>query len=150
MKNKKITTWFLAFAVLLVWGIIIYKIVMRNSEKMPLIQVKPAKEGKRAVKEFDYQLLTDYPDPFFPGRKHQTGNKGSNSILQKKASAIWPNMKYFGCISNGEQVRAMVSLDGKSVILKPQDMLKDQFVLKQIRNDSILIASRNEKKWYKK
>ncbi|MDD4193266.1 MAG: hypothetical protein PHI28_18165 [Mangrovibacterium sp.] len=150
MKNKKITTWFLAFAVLLVWGIIIYKIVMRSSEKVPMPQVKPAKEGKRAVKEFDYQLLTDYPDPFFPGRKHQTENKGSNSNPRKEASVIWPGLKYFGCISNAEQIRAMVSLDGKSVILKPQGVLKGQFVLKQITNDSILIASKNEKKWYRK
>lgn len=150
MKNKKITTWFLAFAVLLVWGIIIYKIVMRSSEKMPMHQVKPVKEDKRPVKEFEYQLLTDYPDPFFPSRKYQTENRRSNSNPRKEASVIWPGLKYFGCISSGEQIRAMVSLEGKSVILKPQDVLKDQFVLKQITNDSILIASGDEKKWYKK
>ena len=151
MKNKKITTCFLALAVLLIWGIIIYKVVMHGSEKTPVIEVKSGTSDKLAAKEFEYKLLLDYPDPFFPQRKyHEESQKSNNPGAIQTVTINWPNLKYYGCISSEEQIRALVAVEGKSLILKPMNVLAGQFVLKQIMNDSILIVAGNEKKWFKK
>lgn len=151
MKNKKITTCLLVLAVLLIWGIIIYKVVMRGSEKTPVTELKSGTNDKLSTKEFKYRLLLDYPDPFFPQREyHKESQKSDNPGAIQTVTINWPNLKYYGCISSEGQIRALVGVEGKSQILKPQDILAGQFVLKQIMNDSILIAAGNEKKWFKK
>ncbi len=151
MKNKKITTCFLVLAVLLIWGIIIYKVVTRGSEKTPVTEVKSVTKDKLPVKEFEYKLLLNYPDPFFPQKEyHKESQKSDNPGAIQTVTINWPNLKYYGCILSGGQIRALIGVEGKSQIVKPQDVLAGQFVLRQIMNDSILITSGNEKKWFKK
>lgn len=151
MRNKKITIRVLAVAVLLIWGVIIYQVFTAGSEKTPAIRLKPAAEGKTAADDFEYRLLLSYPDPFFPQRTyHAQSSKPKNTHAIRPVGVNWPDLKYYGCVKKGEEIRAMVTIGGKSLILKPGNPVADQFKLSQITSDSLLISSGNETKWFKK
>jgi hypothetical protein len=151
MKNKKITIRVLAMAVLLIWGVIIYQVFTPGSEKTPVTRLGPVADRKTDAGDFEYRLLLSYPDPFFPQRKYHTpSSKPENMQAIQPVGVNWPALKYYGCVKKGEEIRAMVTIGGKSLILKPGNPVADQFILNQITSDSLLISSGNETKWFKK
>ena len=149
MKDKRITTWFLILTVVVIWGTIIYKALRRNTETKQDREISIVLPQKNVNAKYKYALQLNYPDPFT--RKDENLSKKEKQVDTKKLSpVIWPNMKYNGRISTNAVVRAHISCEGSSFILKPGEMFAENCVVKTICNDSVLIAKANEKKWYKK
>ncbi len=151
MKNKKITTVFLIIAVILVWGTIIYKILKRDTGQTGKGNAGPMKKEEPVQNRTGYHLLLDYADPFSLEREpaHSSSEEGpATGPLPEKA--VWPGIKYNGMVSSVMGIKASITVEGKSLILKTGDNFDNLFSVAKIDNDSILIIKENEKKWFKK
>jgi len=149
IKDKRFTTWFLVLTVVVIWGTIIYKALRRNPETKQDREISFVQPQKSVNAKYKYALQINYPDPFT--RKDESlSKKDKNADIKKAPPVIWPNMKYNGRISTNADVRAHITCEGSSFIIKPGEIFAENCVVKTICNDSVLIAKANEKKWYKK
>lgn len=84
--KKKYTTYFLLFALLIIWGIIFYRIIKFISEQKELLISNP-KEVRSVQKEVRDSVVLDlnYPDPF---------SGELNSVLESQLPAKVNNNRY--------------------------------------------------------
>ncbi len=152
MKKKRITYFVLMPCVLIVWGIIVYKISKNSNDynihKTQLLQPKMDK------KEFEFHSFTlknDYPDPFFrtikPG---YISNTRKISEIKKEKIIEWPNINFNGFVVNGETVKGHLTINGEDKILQINDSFLDNYRLTAITADSVMISFNNMSKWYNK
>ncbi len=149
MKNKKLTIIFLIAAVVLIWGVILFKIFNKasvpNSKQSGII---PAKlDEKKELKA--YALLLNYPDPFFPGKRiKKKDSVVKKSFAKKKVKRRFPVIKYNGYLCSDQAERGHFSYNGKSLILSRGDSIATNICLQELFMDSVLISFHHEKKWF--
>ncbi len=152
MKNKKLT-YFLVFIILIVWGIIIYRIfdsVGGNDEDN--LQTTSAKTVKEPYNDFTIpkdttHLLLNYRDPFglvkFKDTVKLTVENHHKSMgpLTVKPAINWSFIKYSGYILNpaSKKLIALVSINGKNETLSEGDTKDNVRLIKNMR-DSIKIS----------
>ena len=158
MKNKKLT-YFLIFIVLVVWGMIIYRIFDAaggNDDTTPIASVKPAKEPYNdfTIPKDTTKLLLNYRDPFglvkFKDTTTLAVSKHLKSAiqLQPKPAINWTFIQYSGYIRNpsSKKLIALVSINGKNEMLLEGDT-KDQVKLIKNLRDSIKISFNGKTKF---
>ena len=108
MKNKKFTYYVLFPAVILVWGLIVYKIVVKDGDytvaNEPLgIQ----KKEQSKVENESYELLNNYPDPFIEGypQAEENFDSGEPEVAVPKTVKKWPTIRFNGYIINGTKIK---------------------------------------------
>ena len=156
LNNKKITTFFLVFAVLLIWGIIFYKIINRNPDSVKLHQ--PIRMiDNQILPDKEYNLLLNYPDPFRLSRKTESLNRSDNFVNKSKATdsnnidtVSWPEIKYNGFVSSNNETRIHLTYNGLRLIMKQGESFGQQFKIETVTKDSILITRKHEKQWFKR
>jgi hypothetical protein len=153
MKNKKLT-YFLGFIVLLVWGMIIYRIFDAaggsdddNAPVAAAVQQKEAYNDYTIAKDTT-RLLLNYRDPFGLIKfKDTTAELPLKKILHKGISPIakpamnWNFIQYSGYIRNpvSKKLIALVSINGKNEMFSEGEN-KDQVKLIKNLRDSIKIS----------
>lgn len=151
MKNKK-TSWILLPAVLLIWGIIGWKIYAATRDN-PSADVLPRSTAEVAPEKSDvpdtYRLLLDYPDPFLATSKPvATKPSGTNPHIPKPkistepvAAAVWPEIRYAGLVKSPKdgKVVGFLTIDGTSHFVKSGDAIGSVSV-KTIWKDSALVG----------
>jgi hypothetical protein len=147
MKNKKMI-YLLGLVVVIVWGIIIYRIieaavgsddtVLPNSTKV----VKELYNDYTTTKDTSH-LLLNYRDPF--GLKKQADTtqyiaKRSHRAQVFKPVINWSFIKYSGYIRNPgtKKIIAILSINGKNVMLTEGETSGNVKLLKNMR-DSVKI-----------
>jgi hypothetical protein len=152
MKNKKFT-YFLGFIVLMVWGIILYRIfnsVSGSDEDMPVVENKIKKEpfNDYAVPKDTSHLILNYKDPF--GLKKQKDTL--QSIVKKPVSSKttvqatkqvfnWNFVKYSGYIRNpgSKKLIAVVNINGKPIMMSEGETAEQVKLVKNLQ-DSIKVT----------
>jgi hypothetical protein len=149
MKNKKLT-YFLVFIVLLVWGMIIYRVFAAsgNDDPLPVTTIKTAKEPYNdfAIPKDTTHLLLNYRDPFgiikFRDTIALNVKHPKALVLEKPKPAMnWSFIQYAGYIRNSSSKKliALVTINGKSEMFSEGET-KDQVKLIKNLRDSIKIG----------
>lgn len=154
MKNKKLT-YLLGLVLLVVWGLIIYRIfyaVSGDSDNdLPIASSHPVKEAYNdyTIPKDTTHLLLNYRDPFGLVQSKDTLNTtvkishsvNSNAAAIKKSAFDWGFIQYSGYIRNpvSKKLIALVSINGKNEMLSEGDT-KDQVKLIKNVQDAIKIS----------
>lgn len=162
MKNKSVT-YLLIGVVVLIWGLVVYRIFSAVSEgesgSSPIATFKSEKKAK-VVQDDTFELILDYRDPFLgkisvasflEGEVQQTRKtqkKQSFSAPIAPTSAIdWSFVTYLGAINSkkpGKEI-GMFRLHGNEVMMKVKESRGEITVLK-ITKDSAYIQYQGIKK----
>ncbi|MCC8427248.1 hypothetical protein [Mucilaginibacter sp. UR6-11] len=152
MKNKKFT-YLLGFLVLIVWGIIIYRIIdsATGSETgTSVIESKITKEpfNDYTISKDTTHLLLNYKDPFgLKKQKDTIRTIGKKSFAPKIASNIakpllnWSFIKYSGYIRNpgSKKLVAVVNINGKAIMMLEGETAEQVKLIKNLQ-DSIKVS----------
>jgi type II secretory pathway component PulC len=160
--NSKWTKIFLIFAVLVVWGLIIFKIISHfNNQGNGEIIDNRAINLSTNQKTDTFNLLLNYPDPFLYTLRieNNQSHSGSKSKLSSSPKVIKepkpvlpiPVIKYFGLITNKktQKLVAIINIAGKQYLAKQGETFNGVSVLKMF-NDSILINYDQQRLWIRK
>lgn len=163
VKNKKLT-YLLICAVTAVWGIIIYKVLFKESEadyEPKFNAVKEAQEpyDQYLVKEDTFKLALNYRDPFLGGVSAPNENKNTSSTVPVQANfnpppppppIDWSLIKYSGYIVNPatKKLVAILAINGREQMIAEGETFEGVKLL-QNRKDSILVSWQGKKKYIK-
>ncbi len=153
MKNNKLTYYLLIPAVMIIWGIIIYKIVVRNDDrKVSETRINAPKKGKAVNENEIYQLINNYSDPFFG--EHPQLNEVSSSdrqeVVKPKVEKKWPVIRFDGYILNGNKIKCHLTVSGEDKILQVNEKVIEDYIVSAITPDSVKINCEGNSRWLKK
>ncbi len=153
MKNKKLV-YVLGLAVVVVWGMILYRVFNAaggdDDDKATVISAPIKKEAYNddAITKDTIRLLLNYRDPFGLIKPKDTTELSIKKILPKNMPVLlakpafnWGFIRYAGYIRNPatKKLVAMVSINGKNEMFVEGDT-KDQVKLIKNLRDSIKIS----------
>jgi hypothetical protein len=159
MKNKKLT-YFLGFVVLMVWGIIIYRVIDASAggdDPVTVVSNAPRKEAYNdfAIAKDTAHLLLNYRDPFGLVKQKDTvtlavkRNYHKTMVsLDKKPAFNWGFIQYSGYIRNpgSKKLITLLSINGKNEMLSEGETRDNVKLIKNLR-DSIKISFNGKTKF---
>lgn len=159
MKNKKLT-YFLGLLVVMVWGIIIYRVFDASSgsddDTVQPVSSTPHKEPYNdfAITKDTTHLLLNYRDPFGLIKQKDTvplsvqRSFHKNIPLIPKPAFNWGFIRYSGYIRNpvSKKLITLISINGKNEMLSEGES-KDQVKLIKNLRDSIKISFNGKTKF---
>ena len=162
MKNKQLT-YFLGLVVVVVWGVIIYRIVSTaagNDDPAPIASPSIKKEPYNdfAVQKDTARLLLNYRDPFgltkqkdtahYSVKKNIAINVNSATSTLMKPAFNWGFLQYSGYVRNpgSKKIITLISINGKNEILAEGET-KNQVKLIKNMGDSIKISFNGKTKF---
>jgi hypothetical protein len=158
---SKKTAWILLPAVLLIWGLLAWKIyaAMKDDSDAPFVADAPTLSTSQHTTIPDtYQLLLDYPDPFLTAKKTPVRNAASPKPKSTAAPAAnitpvpsptWPELRYAGLVQSHGKTLGFLSVNGESHFVKTNDVI-DDLTVQKIWKDSVLVMRGKEKKVVRK
>jgi hypothetical protein len=150
VKNKKLT-YLLGLVVLVVWGLIIYRVVNAVSSNDDDSTVAPVKIAKEAYNDFSIpkdttHLLLNYRDPFGIVRQKDTARVVIRRVTQPKIPIQvkpmdWGFIRYSGYMLNPstKKLIALMSINGQNTTLSEGQTKNDVKLIKNLR-DSIKVS----------
>jgi len=150
MKNKKLT-YVLAVAVLVVWGLIIYRVVAAagsDNDDVPVVAAPIKKEpyNDYAIPKDTTHLLLNYRDPFglvkpkdtiriSPAHNHKIAG------IVPKPVFNWGFIKYSGYMRNpgSKKLLAILTINGRSVNMAEGETI-DKVKLLRNMGDSVKVS----------
>lgn len=160
MKDKKVK-YILIGLVLLIWGIIIFKIfhMVKPVNNEAESSFMPVEENTRNTGIDSFMIIPDYPDPFlkkyvqtFRKQSLPTGNTKKSVLTNKASEAVkWPNLTYSGYASanSGNKSSVLIIIDGTGYIMKVNDEVKGVEML-AISKDSVKVKFSGISKFVKR
>lgn len=160
LNNKK-TLFLLVPAVLVIWGLVAYRLVDALGE--PDFEI-PNSGQKVITQERDtdtnlYVLNLEYPDPFRPDKSSSSekAKPASKSPQETKSTKItfkpialhWPRVQYRGLIVKKGQSLCLVEIDGQIYFMSLGDRERGLELI-DAKSDSIQFKFHREKKYFKK
>ena len=157
MKNKKLT-YFLGLVVLVVWGMIIYRIFDAaggDDDNVPPVVSKAARDPYNdfSIPKDTTRLLLNYRDPFGLVKQKDTIRTIARRVISKKIPDVakpfdWRFIRYSGYILNPgtKKLLALVTINGQSVTLS-EGQTKNQVKLMKNMRDSIKISFNGKTKF---
>jgi hypothetical protein len=157
MKNKKLT-YFLVVAVLVVWGLIIYRIVGAIDTGDDTTGFMPALTKKEPFNDYTLpkdtsKLSLNYRDPFGLIQFKDTVKLVSHERTVRNVSIATPPMnwgfiRYAGYIRNpgSKELIALVQINGKSANMRVGDVV-DQVKLIKNMQDSVKVLFNGKTKF---
>lgn len=153
MKNKKLTYYVLIPAVIIIWGIIIYKIRVKDDDNAKLAALANTHKKEKSVSEKDvYQLINNYADPFI-SELHQTKEAlilDLNDAAKPKIENKWPEIRFNGYVLNGKKMKCHLTINGEDKILQEHDSILKDCIVSAITSDSVKIIYLENFRWFKK
>lgn len=149
MKNKKLT-YLLGLVVLVVWGMIIYRVfnaVSGNDDSLPAAPLKIAKEAYNdfSLPKDTTHLLLNYRDPFGIVKQKDTDKVVVRRFAERKIPVQvkpmdWGFIRYSGYMLNPatKKLITLVSINGQNITLSEGQTKSDVKLIKNLR-DSIKI-----------
>lgn len=146
MKGKT-SNYLLLALVLVIWGMVIYRVVQALSEPdipMPTVRGTKKRPKEKVGSHWPDTLVLAYRDPFFGGIISD-GQTGSDSMAVGTAvprpapvpqEPPWPEVEYLGTISNRQERKEVVllKLGGRSRMMRPGDEILGVSYLKKTKN----------------
>lgn len=157
MKNKTLT-----YVLLVVVGLIWYQVFYRVSDnlfgeqELPPDPVQPG--AAQFVMERDTFLLkADYRDPFVEDKKPVISMEEVPPMRQApppvkavKPKTPWPGITYYGLVrrTSSQDPLAILKVDGLQLMLRRNEEMFNEYILKEIWRDSILVVFKKERKMF--
>ena len=150
MKNKKLT-YLLGLVVLVVWGMILYRVFNAFDSNDGDVAAIPLKTAKEAYNDFSLpkdttHLLLDYRDPFGIVKQKDTDKVIIRKVSERKIPVQvkpmdWGFIRYSGYMLNPatKKLIALVSINGQNITLSEGQTKNDVKLIKNLR-DSIKIS----------
>jgi len=163
MKNKKLT-YILFPLVILIWGLVIYRIFFQNRISSDNLQVHERVKTLQIEKvdKEQYDLVADYRDPFLsnitaPFEKNpENENKELEQVNLRRqraniSSVRWPEVSYGGFIKNDKENKftLLFGVQKRNYLVHVGDTIQEIYI-KAFYRDSILVVYNNEEKILKK
>jgi hypothetical protein len=161
LKNNPNTKYVLIGLVVLIWGLIIYKVIAGLSGDdtvMPTVSVKPL---PKVNADTTYQLLnTAYPDPFTNENIFEEIAEDSlianNGTLPAAPLPAYtpppvitppPAIKYNGYIYNPttKKKTALITYNGRSLVVSVADMLDEKTKVLKIDSQELVVTVKGER-----
>jgi len=152
MKNKKLL-FILIPATLLLWGYIVYKIIITASGNEPVNKTIPNQiifeNNDIAIDTFS--IYPNYRDPFMGEMAKKPIIKDNNQPKKPILITAWPTIVYSGAIKNqtSNKQLAIIQINGQSNIMKVGEKIGDIELL-IIFPDSIEVKMGKEKRFVRK
>lgn len=160
MKNKKFT-YFLGFLVLVVWGVILYRVFdsLAGDDDDYTYKLNTGKISKEAYN--DYEIVQDttslqlnYKDPFALQEQKEeeaTITQVASPIIPALKPINWNFIKYSGYISNqgAKNLVALVTINGKPFTLSEGETEEQVKLVKNLQ-DSIKVIFNGNTTYIKK
>jgi hypothetical protein len=151
MKSKKLT-YVLGFLVLLVWGLIIYRLFKAaggDGESLPISSHAEMKEASTdyTLPKDTTHLLLDYRDPFSV-KKSEPVEIPVNQLIQKKSLSViqkpmvnWNVIRYSGFIHNpgSKKLIALLNINGEELMMSEGETADQVKLIKNLK-DSIKVT----------
>jgi hypothetical protein len=153
MKNKKFTCYVLIPAVTIIWGIIIYKIIVKDDDSAALAALSNTPKKEKSVSEKDvYQLINNYTDPFNSETHQKKVSLISdlNDAVEPKIENKWPAIRFNGYVLNGKKMKCHLTVDGEDKILQEHESILKDCIVSAITSDSVKIIYLANSRWFKK
>lgn len=168
VKNKT-TTYILLTGVLLIWGLVFYRVFAGLSSEDEISYQLPQKKIVQDIeqnKEEAFVLFANYRDPFLGNTSKAISGAGSVTVVpgnntsqvkskkkepEKKEPTDWSFLDYIGIVNNKEtnkQVGLLV-ISGKEYMVNDKDVINEVTIVKKVK-DSLLVEYRGEKKWLRR
>lgn len=160
MKNKMLT-YFLGFAVLVVWGLILYRIFDATgggdepSDNLVRQPVKKESYNDYEVKADTAHLLLNYRDPFSLVKQKDTAQIPVKKLISRERNIIpakpafnWGFIQYSGYVRNpgSKSITTLLVINGQNVALKEGEV-KNQVKLVKNMRDSVRISFNGQTKF---
>jgi hypothetical protein len=172
MKNKKLQ-YILIPVVLLVWGLIIYRVVDFTKQDDPIepetISTIQPNQNKGTIQD-TFSLYANYRDPFLKNVRYsrprytkkttstkkeepqKTTKKTESNIALRRdilENIRWPEIKYGGIVQNsqsGEKV-GLMEVDKREFLIRKNDSVQRIFI-KDIYKDSVIVIYKETHKTF--
>lgn len=154
LKSKK-AIYVLLPLVLIVWGLILYKVFtgLSDGPDLPVYSNQvPSESVERATEPDTFSIHANYRDPFLgkllSKKPVVKKSKKPKKVLKKPPVVIrWPSITYGGMVRNqqSQKMVAMVKISGKDNLMKEGEEL-DGIQLVKVYRDSIQLGFQGEKK----
>ncbi|MFA6924756.1 MAG: hypothetical protein WC223_10955 [Bacteroidales bacterium] len=153
MKNKK-SLYFLIPLVVIVWGLIVYKIINNKNEDYSTTNIAHNLKNNQETQNITdtFKLLADYNDPFLgkiaPVRViSKIQKKQSPPKVEEKKLLNWPKIVYGGIIKNKSSNKTViiVNINGIGKLMSEGEIFNN-IRIKKIYKDSIIAEFNNETK----
>ncbi len=165
MKNKS-ATYILLTGVLIVWGLVFYRIFAGlGSEDVSSFEIPQKKIINTSIqKEKEaFVLLANYRDPFIGGTSRALQSSGTffgnnSSVQENKVKKVavkkeeividWNFLDYIGIVYNKETQKkvGLLVISGKEYMVNDKDVINEVAILRKER-DSIQVEYKGVKKW---
>ena len=130
--NKNLKTYLLLGLVILIWGIIGFKVIqaISNEPEVPVVATQPTLIPKSREKRDTFELVANYRDPFL-GILPISRKKPVERVVKKKPVSK-RNIVYSGLVSQTESGNTMffVSIEGKQHIMSRNEKINGVTLLK--------------------
>jgi len=163
VKNKKLT-WFLICAVVLVWGVILYRLFFNNVEDEYVMRSQSAVAKHEPYDQYvpkadTFKLALNYKDPFLGGITPEVAEPQSTDLSLKPVNFVpppvkpfidWNAIKYSGYIINPvtKKIVSIIAVNGKEQMLSEGETFEGAKLLKN-KKDSVLINWKGTQKYIK-
>lgn len=122
--------------VIVVWGLLIYKIVDAfSSENIDIAKTKKAHfNPPKGIQKDTFSLVPIEADPFLGTvySKFKPTSQNVNSAYKPKGEKQWPNIGYFGIVADKKSTSSVyiVSINDQQFLLKKGDTLQNLKIIK--------------------
>lgn len=126
---------------------------MRDADHFRSDDFSGISKVKQAVAEKNtYQLLNNYPDPFFcdNSQSDETFRSDDQEVVLVKNEKKWPVIRFNGYIQNGKKIKCHLTVNGEERILQMNEQVTDDYIVSVITPDSVKIDSQSKSQWYRK
>lgn len=143
MKNKKITTYLLLAASIIIWGTITWRLI--KAFKKEEIVVEKIQPRPAARKPDSVLLLLNYDDPFLkdPGgktvsREEEFNNPDIDFYPQEPELVQGPAFKFKGILKAGKKSYGLLDLAGETIMVSARERIGDFYIV-SITADKIVV-----------
>lgn len=155
MQNNKVTVTILIVAVVIIWGVIAYKLWWPESEEVQKLKRLTDFDEIAEVETKEFSIIGDYKDPFFP-QKQMISKKlvPKSKVIKKKSTTkkkelVWPEVKYEGSVVSKTKRVGMLNIAGELFMMEKGKALRS-ITVEQIFIDSVRLKYKDEYQMYYK
>ena len=165
MKNKKVT-YLLLPLVIIVWGLIIYRIFFEGKTKPENISAvaKPLIKESAKEEKSTYKLIANYRDPFLSNikqsvvktenNKEKEENNRTTNLRRRRTNISrtrWPEISYGGFVEGDkdQKITILLNIKNRDYLAQEGDTV-DNIFIKAFYGDSLLVVYNKEEKTLKK
>lgn len=143
MKNKKITTYLLLAASIIIWGTIAWRLVKAFKKDEVVVEKTQPRPVDR--KPDSVVLLLNYEDPFLkdPGGKtihkeEDFDNPETDFFPQEPEVVQGPAFKFKGMMKAGKKSYGLLDLGGETIMVSPKEKIGDFYIV-SITSDKLVV-----------